>query len=103
MEAYQTDAGAYIGVAAVVEPSLCVPSAEDMGTEHSPLLEKQEEEELKVREEGGMIIYNYFLCVQYFIYEVESNIPYWYYPGGVCSIYYKLCIIYYFLNDSRKK
>ncbi|XP_040021728.1 uncharacterized protein fam131bb isoform X3 [Gasterosteus aculeatus] len=47
MEAYQTDAGAYIGVAAVVEPSLCVPSAEDMGTEHSPLLEKQEEEELK--------------------------------------------------------
>ncbi|XP_037309303.1 uncharacterized protein fam131bb isoform X1 [Pungitius pungitius] len=47
MEAYQTDAGGYIGVAAVVEPSLCVPSAEDMGTEHSPLLEKQEEEELK--------------------------------------------------------
>ncbi|XP_034409703.1 uncharacterized protein fam131bb isoform X3 [Cyclopterus lumpus] len=45
MEAYQTDGGGYIGVAAVVEPSLCVPSAEDMGTEHSPLLEQQEEEE----------------------------------------------------------
>ncbi|TNN51915.1 Protein FAM131B [Liparis tanakae] len=45
VEAYQTDAGGYIGVAAVVEPSLCVPSAEDMGTEHSPLLEQQEEEE----------------------------------------------------------
>ncbi|XP_068591722.1 uncharacterized protein fam131bb isoform X3 [Cebidichthys violaceus] len=47
MEAYQTDAGGYIGVAAVVEPSLCVPSTEEMGTEHSPLLEQQEEEEIK--------------------------------------------------------
>ncbi|XP_054477612.1 protein FAM131B isoform X3 [Anoplopoma fimbria] len=46
MEAYPTDGG-YIGVAAVVEPSLCVPSGEDMGTEHSPLLEQQEEEEIK--------------------------------------------------------
>ncbi|XP_029307967.1 LOW QUALITY PROTEIN: uncharacterized protein fam131bb [Cottoperca gobio] len=46
METYPMDAGGYMGVAAVVEPSLCVPSAEDMGTEHSPLLEQQEEEEI---------------------------------------------------------
>nr|XP_033496548.1 protein FAM131B isoform X2 [Epinephelus lanceolatus] len=51
MEAYQTDAGGYMGVAAVVEPSLCVPTGEEMvGTEHSPLLEQQEEEE-EVKEE----------------------------------------------------
>ncbi|CAF97853.1 unnamed protein product [Tetraodon nigroviridis] len=51
MEAYQTEAGGYMGVSAVVEPSLCVPSGEEMvGTEHSPLLEQQEEEEeVKVR------------------------------------------------------
>ncbi|XP_037640245.1 protein FAM131B isoform X3 [Sebastes umbrosus] len=47
MEAYQTDIGGYMGVAAVVEPSLCVPSGEEMGTEHSPLLEQQEEDEVK--------------------------------------------------------
>ncbi|XP_075965166.1 uncharacterized protein fam131bb isoform X1 [Anarhichas minor] len=51
MEAYQMDAGGYIGVAAVVEPSLCVPSTEDMGTEHSPLLEQQEEEEEEIKED----------------------------------------------------
>lgn len=46
MEAYQAEAGGYIGVAAVVEPSMCVPSGDEMvGTEHSPLLEQQEEEE----------------------------------------------------------
>ncbi|XP_067367747.1 protein FAM131B isoform X2 [Channa argus] len=46
MEAYQAEAGGYMGVAAVVEPSLCVPSGDEMvGTEHSPLLEQQEEEE----------------------------------------------------------
>ncbi|XP_029688288.1 uncharacterized protein fam131bb isoform X4 [Takifugu rubripes] len=51
MEAYQTEAGGYMGVSAVVEPSLCVPSGEEMvGTEHSPLLEQQEEEE-EVKEE----------------------------------------------------
>ncbi len=51
MEAYQTEAGGYMGVSAVVEPSLCVPTGEEMvGTEHSPLLEQQEEEEeVKVR------------------------------------------------------
>lgn len=51
MEAYQTEAGGYMGVSAVVEPSLCVPSGEEVvGTEHSPLLEQQEEEEeVKVR------------------------------------------------------
>lgn len=50
MEAYQAEAGGYIGVAAVVEPSLCVPSGDDMvGTEHSPLLEQQEEEEEEVK------------------------------------------------------
>ncbi|XP_074509451.1 uncharacterized protein fam131bb isoform X2 [Sebastes fasciatus] len=47
MEVYQTDIGGYMGVAAVVEPSLCVPSGEEMGTEHSPLLEQQEEDEVK--------------------------------------------------------
>ncbi|TKS82205.1 Protein FAM131B [Collichthys lucidus] len=51
MEAYQTEAGGYMGVSAVVEPSLCVPSGDEMvGTEHSPLLEQQEEEE-EVKEE----------------------------------------------------
>lgn len=51
MEAYQAEAGGYMGVAAVVEPSMCVPSGDDLvGTEHSPLLEQQEEEEeIKVR------------------------------------------------------
>uniref|UniRef100_A0A3P8STU1 Family with sequence similarity 131 member B n=1 Tax=Amphiprion percula TaxID=161767 RepID=A0A3P8STU1_AMPPE len=45
MEAYQAEAGGYMGVAAVVEPSLCVPSGDEMvGTEHSPLLEQQEED-----------------------------------------------------------
>ncbi|XP_024123596.2 AF4/FMR2 family member lilli isoform X4 [Oryzias melastigma] len=51
MEAYQAEAGGYQGVAAVVEPSLCVPSGEDMvGNEHSPLLEQQEEEPVKDEE-----------------------------------------------------
>ncbi|XP_075897383.1 uncharacterized protein fam131bb isoform X4 [Nelusetta ayraudi] len=51
MEAYQTEAGGYMGVSAVVEPSLCVPAGEEVvGTEHSPLLEQQEEEE-EVKEE----------------------------------------------------
>ncbi|XP_026173288.1 protein FAM131B isoform X3 [Mastacembelus armatus] len=51
LEAYQAEAGSYMGVAAVVEPSLCVPSGDEMvGTEHSPLLEQQEEEEVKEEE-----------------------------------------------------
>ncbi|XP_028984860.1 protein FAM131B isoform X2 [Betta splendens] len=51
MEAYQAEAGGYVGVAAVVEPSMCVPSGDEMvGTEHSPLLEQQEEEE-EIKEE----------------------------------------------------
>lgn len=55
MEAYQTEAGGYMGVSAVVEPSLCVPSGDEMvGTEHSPLLEQQEEEEVKVRSNIGL-------------------------------------------------
>ncbi|XP_061675760.1 AF4/FMR2 family member lilli isoform X1 [Syngnathoides biaculeatus] len=46
MEAYQVDAGGYMGTAAVVEPGLCVPTGEELvGNEHSPLLEQQEEEE----------------------------------------------------------
>lgn len=46
LEAYQAEAGGYMGVAAVVEPSLCIPPGEDMvGADHSPLLEQQEEEE----------------------------------------------------------
>uniref|UniRef100_A0A667YAT0 Family with sequence similarity 131 member B n=2 Tax=Myripristis murdjan TaxID=586833 RepID=A0A667YAT0_9TELE len=45
-EAYQAEAGGYMGVAAVVEPSLGVPCGDELvGTEHSPLLEQQEEEE----------------------------------------------------------
>ncbi|XP_047454435.1 protein FAM131B isoform X2 [Mugil cephalus] len=45
MEAYPVEVGGYMGVAAVVEPSLCIPPADEMvGTEHSPLLEQQEEE-----------------------------------------------------------
>lgn len=46
LEAFQAEAGGYMGVAAVVEPSLCIPPGEDMvGADHSPLLEQQEEEE----------------------------------------------------------
>ncbi|XP_034074833.1 protein FAM131B isoform X3 [Gymnodraco acuticeps] len=51
MEAYPTESGGFMGVAVMVEPSLCVPSVEDMGTEHSPLLEQQEEEEEDEEEE----------------------------------------------------
>ncbi|XP_055019725.1 protein FAM131B isoform X2 [Boleophthalmus pectinirostris] len=54
MEAYQAEAGGYMGVSAVVEPGLCAPSGDEMvgsvGSEHSPLLEQQEEEE-EVKEE----------------------------------------------------
>ncbi|CAN9513710.1 unnamed protein product [Ophioblennius macclurei] len=54
MEAYQAEAGGYMGVAAVVEPSLCVPSGDEMvGSEHSPLLEQQEEE---VKEEEVTLV-----------------------------------------------
>lgn len=49
-ETYQAEVGGYVGVAAAIEGNLTVPS-EDMGTEHSPLLEAQEEEEIKVRPE----------------------------------------------------
>ncbi|XP_031641940.1 uncharacterized protein fam131bb isoform X2 [Oncorhynchus kisutch] len=52
-ESYQADIGGYnIGVAAVVEAALNVPSGDEgAGTEHSPLLEQQEEEdELKDEE-----------------------------------------------------
>lgn len=42
-EAYQAEVGGYIA-----EGSLTAPS-EDMGTEHSPLLEAQEEDQVKVR------------------------------------------------------
>lgn len=63
MEAYQTEAGGYMGVSAVVEPSLCVPAGEEVvGTEHSPLLEQQEEEEeVKVRRTAGKVAQNYTL------------------------------------------
>lgn len=63
MEAYQTEAGGYMGVSAVVEPSLCVPAGEEVvGTEHSPLLEQQEEEEeVKVRRMAGKVAQNYTL------------------------------------------
>ncbi|KAM9782521.1 uncharacterized protein fam131bb [Neosynchiropus ocellatus] len=53
MEAYQAEAGGFMGVSAVVEPSLCVPTGEEnVGTEHSPLLEQHEEEE----EEGEVTL-----------------------------------------------
>lgn len=56
METYQAEAGGYMGVAATVEPSLCVPTGEEIvGTEHSPLLEQQEEEEVKVSWTWGCI------------------------------------------------
>lgn len=62
MEAYQAEAGGYMGVAAVVEPSLCVSSGDNMGgTEHSPLLEQQEEEEVKVRWTSCLITENHIL------------------------------------------
>ncbi|KAM6910228.1 uncharacterized protein fam131bb isoform 2-T2 [Xenentodon cancila] len=48
MEAYQAEAGGYLGVVAAVEPALCVPPGDEMvGNEHSPLLEQQEEEQIK--------------------------------------------------------
>ncbi|KAK0144729.1 Protein FAM131B [Merluccius polli] len=50
-EAYQAEAGSYMGVAAVVEPSMGVAMGDDViGSEHSPLLEQQEEEEFKEEE-----------------------------------------------------
>ncbi|CAL8341213.1 protein FAM131B isoform X3 [Gadus morhua] len=50
-EAYQVEGGRYLGVAAVVEPSMGVVMGDDViGTEHSPLLEQQEEEEFKEEE-----------------------------------------------------
>lgn len=52
IEAYQVEAGGYMGVAAVVEPGLCALSGDEMvGNEHSPLLEQQEEEEEVMEEE----------------------------------------------------
>uniref|UniRef100_A0AAV2MCG4 Family with sequence similarity 131 member Bb n=1 Tax=Knipowitschia caucasica TaxID=637954 RepID=A0AAV2MCG4_KNICA len=54
MEAFQAEAGGFMGVSALVEPGLCAPSGDEMvgsvGSEHSPLLEQQEEEE-EVKEE----------------------------------------------------
>lgn len=47
-ESYQAEVGGYVGMAAAIEGNLTATS-EDMGTEHSPLLEAQEEEEIKVR------------------------------------------------------
>lgn len=56
MEAYQAEAGGYMGIAAVVEAGLCVPASEEVvGTEHSPLLEQQEEEHVMVRINWGFI------------------------------------------------
>ncbi|KAG7248205.1 hypothetical protein CRUP_018967, partial [Coryphaenoides rupestris] len=47
-EAYQAEVGSYMGVAAVVEPGLAIAMGDDViGTEHSPLLEQQEEEDFK--------------------------------------------------------
>ncbi|XP_066539603.1 uncharacterized protein fam131bb [Hoplias malabaricus] len=48
-ETYQAEVGGYIGMAAPIEGSLVAPS-EEMGSEHSPLLEAQEEEEVKEEE-----------------------------------------------------
>ena len=41
-----------MGVSAVVEPGLAVQSTVEMGTEHSPLLEQQEDD-IKVRSREG--------------------------------------------------
>lgn len=49
-----------MGVAAVVESGLCVPAGEEVvGTDHSPLLEQQEEEQVKVRIKCGFIKQDY--------------------------------------------
>lgn len=47
-ETYPAEVGGYIGLGATIDGNLTAPS-EDMGTEHSPLLEAQEEDEIKVR------------------------------------------------------
>lgn len=59
MDAYQAESGGYMGVSAVVEPSLCVPAGEEVvGTEHSPLLEQQEEEEEEVKVRNYKLLAN---------------------------------------------
>ncbi|KAG5270800.1 hypothetical protein AALO_G00172440 [Alosa alosa] len=50
MEAYQSEVGGFVGVATASEGGLNVPTAEDIVKEHSPLLETQEEEEVKEEE-----------------------------------------------------
>ncbi|XP_028831014.1 uncharacterized protein fam131bb isoform X2 [Denticeps clupeoides] len=46
VEDYPAEVGGYVGMP-VAEGGLGIPPAEDLGTEHSPLLESQEEEEVK--------------------------------------------------------
>ncbi|XP_017328784.1 uncharacterized protein fam131bb isoform X1 [Ictalurus punctatus] len=48
-ETYPAEVGGYIGLGATIDGNLTAPS-EDMGTEHSPLLEAQEEDEIKEEE-----------------------------------------------------
>ncbi|XP_062395176.1 uncharacterized protein fam131bb isoform X2 [Sardina pilchardus] len=50
MEAYQSEVGGFVGVATASEGGLNVPTAEEVVKEHSPLLETQEEEEVKEEE-----------------------------------------------------
>ncbi|XP_062321839.1 uncharacterized protein fam131bb isoform X1 [Osmerus eperlanus] len=44
MESYPMEGGGFMGVSAVVEPGLAVQSTVEMGNEHSPLLEQQEDD-----------------------------------------------------------
>lgn len=48
MEAYQAEVGGYVGVATASEGGVNAAATEEVVKEHSPLLETQEEEEVKV-------------------------------------------------------
>lgn len=65
-----------MGVSAVVEPSLCVPSGDEMvGTEHSPLLEQQEDEEVKVRQQRVRIAVFSVKCLMSEVLNKRSERP----------------------------
>ena len=48
MEGYQSEVGGFVGVATASEGGLNALTAEDVVKDHLPLLETQEEEEVKV-------------------------------------------------------
>ena len=76
------EGGRYLGVAAVVEPSMGVVMGDDViGTEHSPLLEQQEEEEFKVRSQGhdlmGDSLFLYYIILVISIKKAVHKGPFW--------------------------